>query len=70
MRKASYITLGISIFLFAIFLFLWLGGLIIGQTLGGFLHLLLIALIVPIGGFLVGIVLLIISFIKKPNNIP
>ena len=70
MRKASYITLGISIFLFVLFLLLWLGGLILGQMFGGFLHLLLFASILSAGGFIVGIVLLILSFVKKPNNTP
>jgi hypothetical protein len=67
MRKAAYITLGISIFLFALFSLSWFAGLVFGQTLGGFLHLLLIALVIPLGGLLVGIILLIVSFIKKPN---
>jgi hypothetical protein len=67
MRKAAYITLGISIFLFVFFALSWFAGLLFGQTLGGFLHLLLIALVIPLGGLLVGVILLIVSFVKKPN---
>ena len=68
MRKASYINPGISIFLFMLFLLIRLGGLMLGETLGGFLHLLLLALVLPIIGFLVGSVLLLISLTKKQNQ--
>src|SRR5215213_3076910 len=68
MRKASYITPGISIFLFMLFLLIRLSGLMPGETLGGFLHLLLLALVLPIIGFLVGSVLLLISLTKKQNQ--
>ena len=69
MRKAAYITLGISIFLFAFFLPGWFAGLLFGQTFGGFLHLLLLALILPVIGFLAGIILLITSFTQKPDKL-
>jgi hypothetical protein len=67
MRKAAYITLGISLFLFALFLLGWFAGLVFGQTFGGFLHLLLPALLIPFGGIIVGLVLLIVSLMKKPT---
>lgn len=68
MRTASYIALGLSAFLFVLFLLIWSGGLLIGQTLGVFRHLLLPAMILPVIGFVAGLILLIVSFAKKPSN--
>ena len=65
MRKASYITLGITGGLFVLFSLIWLVGLVVGQTFGGLVHLLLIAAIFAAFGVFVGLILLIISLAKK-----
>ena len=65
MRKAAYITLGTSLVLFFLFLSIWFLGLVGGPTFGGLIHLLLPATIIPIVGFIIGAILLIITFVKK-----
>lgn len=65
MRKISYIILGTSLALTLLFLVIWFAGLILGQTFGGFIYLLLILAIFTSLGVIPGIILLAVSFLKK-----
>ena len=65
MQKIAYIVLGVSIFLTVLFFLIWIAGLVIGQTFGGLIHLLLIFSILTIFGIVVGVIMLIVSLIQK-----
>ncbi len=67
MRKAAIITLGASAGLFVLLMLIWIGGMFAApSSVGGFIHLALVmAIVVALGGFPIGIILLIISLTKK-----
>lgn len=65
MRKTSYLILVASILLTAISSLGWLAGLVVGQTFGGLIHLLLILAMFSSIGVLVGVILLVVSSRKK-----
>ena len=65
MRKTSLIVLGASLGLTVLFVVIWFGGLVVGQTFGGMLHLLLILAMFTSIGVIIGTIMLIISYIKK-----
>ncbi len=66
MRKTSLIILIGSTVLTILFIAIWMAGLIIaGETLGGLIHLFLVAALLTGFGIILGVVLLVISLIQK-----
>lgn len=65
MRKAAYIVLFGSLGLTVLFLATWSLGFIFGANVGNLIHLLLILAILTSFGVFIGLILLVISFIKK-----
>ena len=65
MKKLSWTVLIGSVALTAIFLLIWIGGFLLGQTLGGLIHIFLLLAFVTGFGVLIGAVLLIISLVQK-----
>jgi len=65
MKKTSLIVLIGSVVLAGVFLLIWLAGLVIGETLGGLIHVFLLLSLVAGFGVVVGLVLLVISLVQK-----
>lgn len=66
MRKISYIVTGVSLGLTLLFSLLWILGFgFAGASVGNLVHLLLILAMLISVGFFIGLVLLIVSFVKK-----
>jgi hypothetical protein len=64
-KKISLIILIGSVVLTAVTLAIWLAGLVIGETFGGLIHVLLLLSFITGFGILVGLVLLVISLVQK-----
>jgi hypothetical protein len=58
-------VLGASTFLTVLFVLLWIAGFIFGQTLGGLIHLLFAFSFFTFLGMVVGVVMLIVSLVRK-----
>ncbi len=66
MRKISYIVLGGSLALTVLFVLIWIAGFIFApQGVGGLIHLLLVLAMFTSIGVVIGVILLIVSFLKK-----
>ncbi|MFN0278670.1 MAG: lmo0937 family membrane protein [Pyrinomonadaceae bacterium] len=65
MRKASYIVLFGSLGLIALCVALWILGFVFAPNFGNLIHLLLVLAVLTSFGVFVGLILLIVSFIKK-----
>ncbi len=66
MRKTSLIVLASSLVLTVMFALLWaLGFGFAGASVGNLIHILLVLAVITSFGVLVGLIMLLISFIKK-----
>jgi hypothetical protein len=66
MRKTAYIVLSGSTVLTFLFMIIWIAGFVYAPaTLGRQIHLLLILSIISAVGVVVGVILLIVSLVKK-----
>ncbi len=65
MRKASYIVLFGSLGLMVLCVALWILGFVFAPSFGNLIHLLLVLAVLTSFGVFVGLILLIVSFIKK-----
>ena len=65
MRKVSYIVLFGSLGLMVLFVALWLLGFIFVTSFGSLIHLLLVFAVLASFGVFLGLILLIISLVKK-----
>ena len=67
MRNVGIAVLVGAVALAGLSLLIWLGGLVTGYTLGGFVHLLLVlAILVGPAGVLAGIVLILVGRSRNP----